>query len=258
MALRSLHPKTGRRTQNILALTAGEDNRCRVTAGSRKEKNRVAKMVLAQIAELSMTLHLRSDWLMAAENVTTFIFCWDQQSHRLGHRDPDSHDSISRGKNCTVRRWGRLLRTAQNLEKSLRNRSLLINPLYNQPSLPLLFNFRLLLTLLGERSESQVSRSLGGGKSKGSFLLILIFDIMHLSEHIGPDSNIPSQRQIIFLPDSRFPAVGGSSINANYKQNRLRRPEGFCCYIFKWVRFLNLREQVEEPALNPLKSEFPD
>lgn len=74
MALRSLHPKT----QNIPALTAGEDNRCRVTAGSRKEKTRVAKMVLAPIAELSMTLHLRSEWLMAAENVTTFLFCWDQ------------------------------------------------------------------------------------------------------------------------------------------------------------------------------------
>lgn len=60
------------------------------------------------------------------------------------------------------------------------------------------------------------------------------------------------------LPDSLFPAVGGSSINANYKQNRLRRPEGFCCYEFKWVRFLNLREEVEEPALDYLKPEFSD
>lgn len=56
----------------------GENNWCRVIAHSRREKNRVAKMVLAQIAELSMTLHLGSDWLMAAENVTTFLFRWDQ------------------------------------------------------------------------------------------------------------------------------------------------------------------------------------
>lgn len=80
MALPSLEPKTGHSTQNTLTLTAGDNNRCRVIAGGRKEeqKKRVAKMVLAQIAELSMTLHLGSDWLMAAENVTTFIFCWDQ------------------------------------------------------------------------------------------------------------------------------------------------------------------------------------
>lgn len=30
-------------------------------------------MVTAQIAELSMTLHLGSDWSMAAENVTAFF-----------------------------------------------------------------------------------------------------------------------------------------------------------------------------------------
>lgn len=79
MVLPPLESKTGRSTQNTLTLTAGDNNRCRVIAGSRKEKKKqVAKMVLAQIAELSMTLHLGSDWLMAAENVTTFIFCWDQ------------------------------------------------------------------------------------------------------------------------------------------------------------------------------------
>lgn len=38
----------------------------------------VTKMTLAEIVELSMTLHLTSDWMMAAENVTTFIFFWDQ------------------------------------------------------------------------------------------------------------------------------------------------------------------------------------
>ena len=37
----------------------------------------VAKKVLAVMAELSMTLHLTSDWLMAAENVTTFALYRD-------------------------------------------------------------------------------------------------------------------------------------------------------------------------------------
>lgn len=36
------------------------------------------KKALAEIVKLSMTLHLTSDWLMAAENVTTFIFFRDQ------------------------------------------------------------------------------------------------------------------------------------------------------------------------------------
>lgn len=51
---------------------------------------------LAEIVELSMTLHLTSEWLMAAENVTTFIFFRDEESHGPWHCDPDRDDSISR------------------------------------------------------------------------------------------------------------------------------------------------------------------
>lgn len=38
MVLPPLEPKTGHSTQNTLTLTAGDNNRCKVIAGSRKEK----------------------------------------------------------------------------------------------------------------------------------------------------------------------------------------------------------------------------
>lgn len=39
---------------------------------------KVAKKALAESVELSMTLHPLSDWLMAAENVTTFMLFRDR------------------------------------------------------------------------------------------------------------------------------------------------------------------------------------
>lgn len=103
---------------------------------------------------------------------------WQQKMSRLSysagissHTDwatvtPTATTLSAEGKTALLEDGADYWETAHNLEESLQSRSHLINPPCNQPSLPLLFNFHLLSTLLGEHlAESWVKRCLGGGKA---------------------------------------------------------------------------------------------